>query len=82
MTVLQFKPSMYLLMTPINYIQSVAPFRNKSKKCLGGPWWLTVFFFQRYLKENSELRTCATAFEVSLLNVPEPSDVFRMKPKC
>lgn len=34
------------------------------------PWravladWL-FFFFQRYLKDNSEFRTCATAFEVS-----------------
>lgn len=72
---------MYVLMTHINYTQSVAPFRNKSKKCLGGPWWMIVFFFQRYLKENSELRMCATAFEASLLNVPETSDAFRMKPK-
>lgn len=68
---------MDLLMTPINYILSVLPFRNKSKKCLGGPCWLTGFSLQRYLKDNSEFRMCATAFEVSSVNVSEISDVFR-----
>lgn len=37
---------MYLLMTPINYIQPVAPFRNKSKKCLGEPWWFLSKIFE------------------------------------